>query len=135
MKVPNGVVDVEAKGQAYIANILTTQSGWKAVAMQSVREINERSNTAMQHVSLIAVVVALLTVRLRKDKKGGNGKKALGAALFLMGAATYEIALAAVFAVLAAGLAVYIGIAAARIAKNKKNATVEENYEEDSEQA
>ena len=60
MKVPNGVVDVEAKGQAYIANILTTQSGWKAVAMQSVREINERSNTAMQHVSLIAVVVALL---------------------------------------------------------------------------
>ena len=52
-----------------------------------------------------------------------------------MGAATYEIALAAVFAVLAAGLAVYIGIAAARIAKNKKNATVEENYEEDSEQA
>ena len=86
-------------------------------------------------IAIELVVVALLTVRLRKDKKGGNGKKALGAALFLMGAATYEIALAAVFAVLAAGLAVYIGIAAARIVKNKKNATVEENYEEDSEQA
>ena len=80
------------------------------------------------------VVVALLTVRLGEDKEGGNGKKVVGAALFLMGAAAYDMALAAVVAVLAAGLAVYIGIAAARIAKNKTNATVEENYEEDSEQ-
>ena len=60
MRTANGVVDVEARGQAYMANILTTQSGWKAVAMQSVREINERSNTAMRHVSIIAAVIALL---------------------------------------------------------------------------
>ena len=60
MKMPNGVVDVEARGQAYVANILTTHCGWKAVALQSVQEINERSNTAMQHVTIIAVVVALL---------------------------------------------------------------------------
>ena len=60
MRVPNGVADVDVKGTPYMANILTTQSGWKVVALQSVQEINERSNTAMQRVSLIAVAVALL---------------------------------------------------------------------------
>ena len=58
--------------------------------------------------------------------------------MFLMGAAVYEIALVTVFAVVAAALAVYIGIASARIVKNKKQAAgaeTEEDDEQDEEQA
>ena len=82
------------------------------------------------------VAAAVLTAKLGRDKK--RGKKAFGAMLFLMGAAVYEIALVAVFAVVAAALAVYIGIASARIVKNKKQAAgaeTEENDEQDEEQA
>lgn len=82
------------------------------------------------------VAAAVLTAKLGRDKK--RAKKAFGAMLFLMGAAVYEIALVAVFAVVAAALAVYIGIASARIVKNKKQAAgaeTEENDEQDEEQA
>ena len=82
------------------------------------------------------VAAAVLTAKLGRDKK--RGKKAFGAMLFLMGAAVYEIALVAVFAVVAAALAVYIGIASARIVKNKKQAAgaeTEEDDEENEEQA
>ena len=82
------------------------------------------------------VAAAVLTAKLGRDKK--RGKKAFGAMLFLMGAAVYEIALVAVFAVVAAALAVYISIASARIVKNKKQAAgaeTEEDDEENEEQA
>ena len=62
MRTPSGVVDLEAGGQSYMANILTTKSGWKAVALQSVQEINERCNTAMRHVAIIAAVIALFVL-------------------------------------------------------------------------
>ena len=62
MRTPSGVVDLETRGQSYMANILTTKSGWKAVALQSVQEINERSNTAMRHVAIIAAVIALFVL-------------------------------------------------------------------------
>ncbi|HJA78106.1 methyl-accepting chemotaxis protein [uncultured Desulfovibrio sp.] len=62
MNTSGGMVDVSLGGEAYEANVLTTDFGWKIVALESAAEINARSNTAMRHVTIIAVVIALLVL-------------------------------------------------------------------------
>ena len=114
-----------------------------ALTSGTIEDTSDNQGSLLWLVITLAVLVAaelvaaaVLTAKLGRDKK--RGKKAFGAMLFLMGAAVYEIALVAVFAVVAAALAVYIGIASARIVKNKKQAAgaeTEENDEQDEEQA
>ena len=58
----SGIADVEIGGEAYEANVLTTDFGWKVVALESLAEINERSNAAMRNVTIIAAVIALLVL-------------------------------------------------------------------------
>ena len=114
-----------------------------ALTSGTVEDTGDNQGSLLWLVITLAVLVAaelvaaaVLTAKLSRDKK--RGKKAFGAMLFLMGAAVYEIALVAVFAVVAVALAVYIGIACARIVKNKKQAAgaeTEEDDEQDEEQA
>ena len=114
-----------------------------ALTSGTIEDTSDNQGSLLWLVITLAVLVAaelvaaaVLTAKLSRDKK--RGKKAFGAMLFLMGAAVYEIALVAVFAVVAAALAVYIGIASARIVKNKKQAAgaeTEEDDEENGEQA
>ena len=114
-----------------------------ALTSGTVEDTSDNQGSLLWLVITLAVLVAaelvaaaVLTAKLSRDKK--RGKKAFGAMLFLMGAAVYEIALVAVFAVVAVALAVYIGIASARIVKNKKQAAgaeTEEDDEQDEEQA
>ncbi len=64
LKIKNGTVSIPLHGQTMRANVLTTNFGWKIVALQAESEIFSGSNSAIRSISIISVCITLAVLLL-----------------------------------------------------------------------
>jgi len=62
MRADSGELELNLNGMDYRVVVRTTGFGWKVAALQSVDEINARSNSAMLHMLPVVGVIALIMI-------------------------------------------------------------------------